>query len=736
MEQIKAKYKAIVTKYQNLQKFFDILFLVLLAFNIFGHVIQTTTFDVYFGSTIANGARGMMFWVALIRVCFLLQDWKELIGACALGACLYVIYCFKPDSFLYFLGIMALGTFRLELSKVLKTYVIVVGLTVLVAVTASLTGTISNLVYLKDSIDIRDSFGICYPTDFASYLFYLFVFFWIAWKKIPGWVSILISIPFLVIVHWYALSDTCSICGVAFLLVLFLLPVIDRYLVRDGKLPKVKKLMDALLVAAFPLFALFMFALIGLYAWETKSGRAMLGVRINALFTSRLRLALRVFEDKGVHAFGSALTQLGNGNTTFPVVGYDFVDSSYPLILLRDGWIIFILICGLWAWMTYRAVRAKEYRLAFGMGLITLHSFIEHHFTESHYNILLFLQFAILATQTSDGFSAEEKKEDSFGKRAGICFAVILFILVLCTPFLLAVMQTICGAMRLQGNVAEIPFVILTVLLILTCIKLLDFGAALLWNGIVKKERNGKAITLLGIGCAILIGMFVSGIALVSYAKNVSKSIISQDELVLTSLDQVADGKIYSTEFPLLYAKNLKNMKFGILTGEDLARKKNVTVIVPRGVKYYVFLRKDFSYAAISDTTSIYSNDEKVIEKLQELGKDPKPYFDEVRYVELPTNMAKATDLRRGSYTIIYRMKVTKGEEEPENVVHLSIMGNRGYTIIADEMIPAAEVDENGNLEYVKHIELEKDTSGIMFYILASDGCQIEVKEVSYQMTP
>ena len=139
MEKLKEKYQSLLSQYKTLAKFFDALFLILMAFYVFGCVIQTTTFEVYFGATISAGAVKLMFWVAMIRICFLLQNWKELAAALGYGLVLYVIYCMKADSLLFFIGIMAFGTFRLELEKVLKVHFVTVGFTVLVAIVASLT---------------------------------------------------------------------------------------------------------------------------------------------------------------------------------------------------------------------------------------------------------------------------------------------------------------------------------------------------------------------------------------------------------------------------------------------------------------------------------------------------------------------------------------------------------------------------------------------------------------------
>lgn len=735
-------YKRIIGKYDALKKWFMYLFLVLLAVYVFGFIVQTTMFDVYFGGTLSSYALKFMFLTAGVRIFFSLEHTKDLIFAGALSVLLYACYQFKPDSFLTFLGVMAFNCLGIEYRRILKIQVYVIGMTVLVAVVAALTGTIDNLVYLKDRTMIRDSFGICYPTDFASYLFYAFIFFWIAWKKIPGWVSIMISVPFMVIVHWYALSDTCTICGIAFILVLMIQPFVERYLVERGNLPTLKKFVNLLLVLAFPLFAMMMFLLIAWYAKEVASGRQGFASDVNRMITGRLALAYQAFENYGITLWGSSLKQQGNGAITFDVVGYDFVDSSYPLMLLRNGLIVFILIAFLWMRLVYRAIKAKDYRLAFGMGLITLHSFIEHHFPEAYYNILLFLSCAMISCEKENKkeemVPGEKPVEKTMGYqlRIGGSIGLILCVFILAVPWYLANLRTICGKCRLTGDTNEGFIVIISVITMVSSIVFLCLGVLGVWRRRFRMTEKSYAVPCLALGSFFAISGSIFLILLTRDACKQAEELWKKDNEILVSLDRENSGRIYSTEFPVFYKKHLKNLKYGILTGEDLARKNHVTLIVPRGTEYYVMFEKGFQYTAISESTAIYSNDLKTNTCLQEHGFEPLPYCDEVRYVELPTNTAPLVNLRKGRYTVNYRFHVTKGDGDPENVAKLMIVGNKGYTIITNQLVPVSKLDENEEVEYTIQIDLEQDMPGMMFYILGEENCQIEVKEVSYQMTP
>ncbi|MBO5985993.1 MAG: hypothetical protein J6Q02_04255 [Lachnospiraceae bacterium] len=732
------KYQSFKTRYHSLDVFTQVLFLIAIAIYLFGFIAQTTMFSVYYGGTLSSFALMFLKYLAFARVLFSLERRKDLVLAGSLGVITFILYQFKPEGLLVFLGVMAFGCIGMEYKRILRVSALVIGMTVAVSVVAALTSTIENLVYLKDQHMIRDSFGICYPTDFASYLFFAFLFFWIAWKKIPCWVSILIGIPFMIIVYKYALSDTCTICGLAFLLVLAILPILQKYLVTEGKVPWLKKCIDLVLLLAYPLFAALMFFLIFLYGTEVRSGHQGIACRINALITHRLSLAYDAFCKYGITLWGSALRQQGNGSTTFKIMGYDFVDSSYPLILLQKGAVLFVLITAVWVFLTYRAIRAKDYRLAFGMALITLHSFIEHHFPEAHYNILLFLSCAMIAdSKTQDVVNKDAKTADEkltgLAKKIGICAVALICLLVITAPWLLARLRTVCGMMRLQESALESFLVILAVFVILGVISLLSIGVGKLWDAIQNKTERKKATSFLASGASLFVIGLVFLLVQTSKACDEAQKLWTSDEAILKVMDESADGKIYSTEFPVFYNKHLKNLKYGIVTGDDLARKQNVTLIVPKGTEYYVLFTKGFIYTAISNTTAVYSNDPKVVDCLRTNGYVPKDYCDELRYVELPTNTAKLVNLREGNYNVHYRMTITEGDETPADAVELTIMGNKGYTILAKELIPASAIKEDGLFEYDIKLNLESDMPGIMFYILPKDGCKVNVEEVSYQ---
>ena len=99
----------------------------------------------------------------------------------------------------------------------------------------------------------------------------------------------------------------------------------------------------------------------------------------------------------------------------------------------------------LWVLMTRKAVKTGHWRLAFGLALIALHSFSEHHFPEVNYNILVILPFSVLGM----GWLVKDKDENPlpYEKKRFVAGAItggfIALLVLFGGPYLLSMFRTI-----------------------------------------------------------------------------------------------------------------------------------------------------------------------------------------------------------------------------------------------------------------------------------------------------
>ena len=232
--------------------------------------------------------------------------------------------------------------------------------------------------------------GIAYPTDFAAWVLYMVLFMWLAFPRMPD----AAMVPLCVVsffAAYVAISETSMLCT-SLLALMVAYRVFERRVIEaKGRLRFLKSLVSLAALGAFPALACLTWFLLAAY------GRGYgFAVRLNSLLSTRLALAYQAYRQYGFRAFGAPLTQISSGGTTDWPADYNFVDSTYALIVLRYGFVCFFAICLLWVFLAWRGVKGGQRRMVLGMLLIAAHSFSEHHFPDVNYNILLVLPFCRL----------------------------------------------------------------------------------------------------------------------------------------------------------------------------------------------------------------------------------------------------------------------------------------------------------------------------------------------------
>ena len=291
------------------------------------------------------------------------------------------------SGYLLLLGAAAVGSVGISYQKLLKTYLLSAGVVLAVTVLAALGGFITNYVQLKEG-HLRSSWGTGYPTDFASWVLYTMMFLWLSLRRCPRILQPVFACVSFLIACFIAYAVNSVVCSALFFTAILVIIGKDRI-----ALPGVMKRMSrGLLIGAFPIMGAVMFTLMGLYFHKNT-----LAYTFDSFLHSRVSLAAAAFQEYGITAFGKAFEMYGFGFSQYAPSSYNFVDSSYPLILLRYGAVFLAVAAVLWMSSTARALRKKNWKLALVLALIAVHGFMEHHFTELNFNILLLAAFSVQA---------------------------------------------------------------------------------------------------------------------------------------------------------------------------------------------------------------------------------------------------------------------------------------------------------------------------------------------------
>ena len=338
---------------------------------------------------------GLMVLVAGMRVLLIgFKNRKVWIG---IALCLVYggVYYVVRDSNFLFLAACTMGYIDVDYQKVIRTYLIAVGVALAIVVAAAIMGWIKNLTYGKEG-HIRRAMGTIYPTDFASLVLFLLLFLWVALRKVPDWLLFVLPIISFVIAWKVAYSVTSMVCSGLFFGVIVYHMLDLRVL---SKHPQIRVVSDWAIALAVVVFASVMITLTLAFG-----NGATWAQHVDTLMSNRLLHASNGIRNHGIHPFGSLFELIGLGESDKSwVLGYNFIDCSYLLILIRYGYLLILAVLALWICGVRRAQITGDRKLALVMALIAFHAISEHHLIELHYNIALAIPVAGFALKQKPG---------------------------------------------------------------------------------------------------------------------------------------------------------------------------------------------------------------------------------------------------------------------------------------------------------------------------------------------
>lgn len=687
-----------------------------------------------------------------------LLRWKTLV-ALGLAAIYYMVYRSVGYEFLLFLAVLTVGMIDVDYRRILKVYLFATGAAYCAAVLAGRMGLITNYVYVNPGRGFRSAWGISYPTDFASKGFFLLLMLWLACRRLPDWAMLFPCAGFIWMARYIAFSWNSTICGIAFFCVELYCILERRVIDRHPRLGWIKSGANLLGMASFPLFALAMFAMMMAYARGIN-----IGYKLNNLLTNRLSLSVDAWREHGLTAFGTPFRQIGNGFSTITPSNYSFIDSSYPLILLRYGWVLFLALAGLWCWMARSAARRGDRRLMLALALIALHSFAEHHFIQCTYNILLVMPMA--AFPTGDEEKASRKAVERAG-RAGVIAHVVtaalgVAVLWLISPTVLSGIRTVLEYKGLTGSNGGWKLLfIMTGILCLAALTVWAVDrvlkAALVRDGSAKYAM--PAVTLLACAC-IGVGGWLYADRAISAAAEDNAPLIEADREALEIAAQAATGKVYSSILPSAYQKKVEGVCCSSFFGDDLARNIGDTFLVSTQTERPVFLNSGNLYVPISDSHALYSGDRAVIEALTDAGYHATGYYS----TEHEVSLAKAASLNKlkydagtglrlsgkkaalkkgpyynlyeGKYTVTFDLMLPEGEpRNGETVCTLGVTRNKGAGVLTEKEIQDTQFDEDGRLSVSIPFSIAT-TRNVAFSARLEKGRKIDIAGVRFVRTP
>ncbi|WP_225422884.1 polysaccharide biosynthesis protein [Lactiplantibacillus garii] len=388
------------------------LYLLFFSLYLISVTVNTTTFYVYYPHRIAVLVQLMTVTVMLAKIGLFDQlTTKETIVEVGLLSLVTIVALISSAHYLLVTVLLMMGARNVSFRRIVKTYLIVVGSILLLALIASQLGWIKDITFYTED-GIRRSFGVVYTTDFAAHIFYLgcaYLYLKARKFRLLDLVPVLLG---LFVIYFYTRTMTDTIAMIV-LLIGFLCYVYRRQLVHLTFI-RVGLRYNFL---ALPIVSALIIGISTVFDYNDKILRLL-----NDFLSNRLVLGHNGLFAYGVKLFGQPWIPVngwgGDRATTFTngmgEVTYFFLDSSFLNMLISYGLLLTIIIVVGISGFLYKRTVENDYLLPVIMLAVAISSAFDQHFLEVTYNVFILACFANLPryhTQVGPSFKQPVVRE-------------------------------------------------------------------------------------------------------------------------------------------------------------------------------------------------------------------------------------------------------------------------------------------------------------------------------------
>ena len=733
---------------QNLRRIgrrVEALYLVLLGVYLFKMSMDTTVFWLDWPWHFQDMLRILMGAAVLLRVSYSeIFRGKEWIFCVVTGVGLGLSFASTGYEFLLETALLIVGAFGIDYKKILQVGLWVEAYVLLTAMLGSVTGVVRDLIYYEDGL-AEHSFGIIYPTDFAAHIVFLLLTAWALAR--PFWRPVLLGLTAAAVVFLVRYNGTR--CGIIVLICTAAAMLYSHYLRRLFFRNPGRKWADALRAGAVLICPAVMVSLTSLYDREN----ALL-VEVNSWITNRLSLGRDAMTTYGIKAFGTAFEMEGNGGTLSNYhANYNFVDSSYVLILLRYGWVVLALLCAAGVYIAYRALRAGNRSLYWAVLLVFVHSMIEHHMIEVCYNVFLLLAFARMDPEPAPQPGERRFPVKTAVKAAcwGLCAAALLAGGRRIVSYLrtLAYLQGWADQPRLFAAVTALGAGML-LLFVLLVNRLLDA----LFD---RKRLPGFALGMCGALCAVFVLTAVSCEQVLDAGAGVYGDVLEKDRPYLEALSKEGQ-EAYVGDLTELYCREFDNVRPSVLTGDGLAGGEDVTYFLEDLQEQTVLMEAGFWYGELPGEGAVYTNSQRSKRALESAGVVLDEYYSKQHTADLKQMARKSyleLDARggvvlsgagrlgegpnalvsKGNLQVVYELELQENAYGALTPAVMRVTGNTGRVDLGEYPVDISVFDGTGRGTFTANVNIWAKFEGVSFWMIPASGVTLEVKEIRYGKT-
>ncbi len=282
------------------------------------------------------------------------------------------------------------GAKQIDFHKIIERYYQTNLIMLLLVMIYSLSGIIQNFVFLRDDI-YRYSLGIDYPTDLASYVFFLVLAYcYLNYQKL-NYKFYLVTIGLSMMVYFITNSRLDTI------LIMLVIPLM--YIARKAQFyQKQNKLIDYSVDHFWALSIILPYVYILLTSYFSPHNALL--KKLNEVLSGRLNYGHIALSRYNYSLFGQKIIEHGWGGlkgfhlSRNNVAAYFYIDSSYIRLIVIYGIIIGLVLMIVMIIISIRETIKKQYALPTIILLVMISSMIDQHLLEITYNIFILALFA------------------------------------------------------------------------------------------------------------------------------------------------------------------------------------------------------------------------------------------------------------------------------------------------------------------------------------------------------
>lgn len=366
-------------EFKEIEKKSQTLFFIALIIAMLSFVLRTTTWQI---PDIVHSImqKGIALPLIFLRFLIILQSYsKKLVLLFLLTFPVILLIKINTGNYTYILYpfLFTVSAKNIDFTKIIKTIFYTTLLIIIISIIASKLGYIENRIFYRNDGTIRQSLGVIYPTDFAAHIFYILLsYFYIKKGKIKIYDYVIVTLILGVLIKYCnARLDSISI----------LLFFISLLFIKYKRISKIKKIYKFIIISSIPTIALITYLLTINY-----DSKNLFYIILNVILSGRLQLGYNALTEYGIKLFGQYYIQYGANSGSY----YNFIDSSYIVLLIIYGLYYFILVMLTYVYICKRCCEQKDSLMISIVLIIGINSMISQHFMEFAYNPFYLYLFA------------------------------------------------------------------------------------------------------------------------------------------------------------------------------------------------------------------------------------------------------------------------------------------------------------------------------------------------------